>query len=150
MTHSHTPKSEISKIEQAFEILKITDIIGDSTKETIISELLNENLVFAIKQGKVIGVSGICNCYPNDPRNIKWLTYTAVLPEFQRQGIGTELLARVGKKLKRKKTKLLCVETASKRAMKFYQKNGFKKCGEIPNYYHNGEPKIFLFRVVKG
>lgn len=135
-------------LEQIIQILTLTDVITDESQKTVRQCLLGSNLVLEWKNKKIIGVSGVCNCFGDDPKGVKWLTYTAILPEFQGQGIGSSLLSRIEERLKAKKLKLLCVDTHSKKAMRFYKKNGFKKSGEIPNYYNSGESKITLYKFL--
>ncbi len=64
----------------------------------------------------------------------------AVAPNWQRQGIATELLTNF-----QNKDIILEVSQENKQACEFYLKNGFKKIKELKNYYH-GTPGWFLIR----
>ncbi len=96
---------------------------------------------------KIIGVSGLYHDY-EDPKNIMWMDYFAVLPEYQKQGHGTKMLENLENICKKGKVKMLCVFTDKEGALEFYQKKGFKICGRIENYYNKGKPRVWLFKKI--
>lgn len=97
--------------------------------------------------GKVVGISGLYYDY-EDPRDILWMDYFAVLPKFQRQGFGTALLKNLEKISKKKKIRILCVFSGSKEAINFYLKKGFKIAGTINNYYGKGLARFWLSKKI--
>ena len=65
----------------------------------------------------------------------------SVSPDYQKKKIGTKILKEYVKKVQKKYTKYLDLEvkTDNKKAIEFYQKNGFKIIDEIKKFYQNGE-----------
>lgn len=96
---------------------------------------------------KIVGISGLYYDY-EDPLNVMWLDYLAVLQEFQNKGLGTMLLDNLVKVAKKKNVKMLCVFTDRNPAVIFYQKMGFEVCGEIKNYYRENKSKIWLYKKI--
>lgn len=72
--------------------------------------------------------------------------YVAVHKNFRNLGIATKLLQVVENFVKEKNGRYLHVLTCDiesyKPARAFYEKNGYKKVAEIPNYYVIGEGRI--------
>lgn len=98
-------------------------------------------------QAKIIGVSGLYYDY-EDPKDILWMDYFAVRPEFQRLGYGTKMLEHLENICKKRKTRMVCVFTDKQGALKFYKTNGFKVCGKIDNYYGK-KPRTWLCKSFK-
>lgn len=107
---------------------------------------LNPNYYVLFLNNKIIGVSGLYYDY-EDPKDIMWMDYFAVLPEFQRHGYGTKMLKNLEKICKKRKTRMLCVFTDKEGALKFYKINGFKVCGKIENYYGK-KPRIWMYKIL--
>jgi ribosomal-protein-alanine N-acetyltransferase len=65
----------------------------------------------------------------------------SVLEKYRRQEIGSKLLAEYLKSISYKKIKKveLEVRTDNKKAIKFYQRYGFKIKKKISKFYQNGE-----------
>lgn len=108
---------------------------------------LNPNYYVLENNGKIIGISGLYYDY-EDPKDILWMDYFAVDPEFQRQGYGKKMLENLESICKKKKARMLCVFTDNEVALNFYIKNGFKVCGKIENYYGK-RPKVWLNKAVE-
>lgn len=109
---------------------------------------LNPNYYVLECGGKVVGISGLYYDY-EDPKNIMWMDYFAVIPGLQRQGHGTKMMQNLEKICKDKKIKFLCLFTYNEGALKFYKKNGFKICGRINNYYPDGKPRIWMYKTLR-
>jgi len=107
---------------------------------------LNPNYYVLILGGKIIGVSGLYYDY-EDPKDIMWMDYFAIRPEFQKKGFGTEMLINLERICRDKEVRMLCVFTDKKGALKFYKKNGFRVCGKINNYYGKN-PRIWLRKIL--
>jgi ribosomal protein S18 acetylase RimI-like enzyme len=77
--------------------------------------------------------------------DIYWI---AVDPEHQRQGVGHNLLAFAENIIMKAKGRLILIETSSKeeyeKARDFYQKQGYKLIGHIPDFYASGDDKLIL------
>ena len=110
-------------------------------------KFLNPNYYILTLDGKIIGVSGLYYDY-EDPKDVMWMDYFAVEPEYQRQGYGTKLLDNLEKICKKKKVRMLCVFTDNLGALKFYKINGFKVCGKIEKYYSN-KPRIWMNKLIR-
>jgi N-acetylglutamate synthase-like GNAT family acetyltransferase len=106
-----------------------------------------EYYVLEIK-GKITGISGLYYDY-EDPKNVLWLDYLAVLPELQGKGYGSLMFENLTKVAKSKKIKMLCVFTDRQSAVDFYKSKSFEICGEIKNYYGTSKPKIWLYKNLK-
>ena len=107
---------------------------------------LNPNYYVLELDGKIIGVSGLYYDY-EDPRDIMWMDYFAIKPEFQRHHYGTKMLENLEDICKKRKARMLCVFTDKSGALEFYKTNGFEICGKIENYYGN-KPRIWLRKIL--
>ena len=76
-----------------------------------------------------------------------WISWTAILPNYQRKGIGQTLLNKVFEELKNI-TDRIYVETYEhpdfRKAVNFYWKNGFKLCGILEDYLDSGDTCLYL------
>ncbi len=102
-----------------------------------LNDRLGKNLVFVAEQEKkVVGFIAI-------KRNIMFANYIRriVLQEERRsKGIGSKLLKYVEEKTIAEKLPnvfLLC-STTNEKAIKFYEKNGYKKIGTVENFVDEG------------
>lgn len=109
---------------------------------------LNPNYYVLKLNDEIIGVSGLYYDY-EDPTDIMWMDYFAVLPKYQEQGYGIKMFKNLKKICKNKNVRILCVFTDNKKKLNFYRKNGFKVCGEIKNYYSRGVDRIWLYKTLK-
>jgi GNAT superfamily N-acetyltransferase len=107
---------------------------------------LNPNYYVLVLNNEIIGVSGLYYDY-EDPKDIMWMDYFAVKPEFQRKGWGTRMLENLENICKKKKVRMLCVFTDRQGALEFYKNNGFKICGRIENYYGK-KPRVWLHKLL--
>ena len=108
---------------------------------------LNPNYYILTLDDEIIGISGLYYDY-EDPKDVMWMDYFAIKPEFQRQGYGDKMMENLEKICRDKKVRLLCVFTDKEGAVKFYKKNGFKICGRINNYYGKFKPRLWLYRNI--
>lgn len=78
------------------------------------------------------------------------LYWIAVLPDFGRQGLGLELMARTAKFIKTKRGTQIFAETSSRepyaRARGFYLKAGFEEVARFEDFYEPGDAKV-IFRL---
>jgi len=125
---------------------EIEKIIENSLEKGI--KPLNPDYFVLTISEKISGISGLYYDY-EDPADILWIDYFAVLPEFQRQGFGTIMLENQEKICQKKKTRLLCVFTETEESLKFWRKNGFEIFGRIDDYYAKDRPKIWLSKEIK-
>ncbi len=97
------------------------------------------------KRGRVVGITGLYGDGYKTP-NVLWIGWTAVRPDRQRQGIGTQMINMLGESMKERGVDTLCVETDSSLigAQRFYRKNGFKESGRIKQYFE-GEQDLIIY-----
>lgn len=78
--------------------------------------------------------------------------YIAVHKNYRRQGLASLLLERMEKFVKEKNGRyihaLTCDIDSYKPARCFYEKNGYRKVAEIPDYYVEGEGRIDYFKKI--
>ncbi|MBI2845415.1 MAG: GNAT family N-acetyltransferase [Chloroflexi bacterium] len=74
------------------------------------------------------------------------LYWIAVHPEHRRRGIGRALLKRVEAEVRKKKGRMLLIETSSSErygpTREFYAKQGYKVAATIPDYYAPGDGMV--------
>jgi ribosomal protein S18 acetylase RimI-like enzyme len=96
--------------------------------------------------GKIIGAMGVRE---NDYKSGGYVMaddYLAVHKTYRRLGIGTMLIKEVEKFVKERNGRFIIIETCDiesyKPARAFFQRNGYKQVGAIPDYYVEGEGRI--------
>jgi GNAT superfamily N-acetyltransferase len=100
-------------------------------------------------KNKINGIVGLHHYDWGPPANI-WLGWFAVRPRFQRQGIGTQLLAAIEGIAKSSGYRKLFVETYSSadfaKARSFYKSRGFTKVGTISDYMDDGSSMVVFMK----
>lgn len=101
-------------------------------------------------EGKILGYI----CYGKAPLtdavyDIYWIV---VHPASWNRGIGTSLLHQAEEEMKRRKARLLLIETSSRPPYEipraFYRKHGYEEKGRIQDYYAAGDHKLILGKVL--
>jgi ribosomal protein S18 acetylase RimI-like enzyme len=71
--------------------------------------------------------------------------FLAVTKKERKMGVGSSLVKFV-EKIARKERRILRVDVAKEleKNVSFYRKLGFKKCGQVQNFYMDGDEQIFL------
>jgi ribosomal protein S18 acetylase RimI-like enzyme len=118
---------------------------GDMVKE-MISDALREQpdgVFVAEISGKVAGFAIVMH---REWFNIAYLDYIQVKIEWINKGVGHKLIEKCIDWAKEKDARIIYTETGKKneRAIKFYQKHGFKITGYIPDYYKKGLEAVIL------
>ncbi len=97
----------------------------------------------AVIDGRIVGfVAG-------DQRgktDIGWIATLAVLPAYQRQGIGRALLNACEEKLRSPRIRL-CVRTDNLIAIHLYHQEGYRTIDLWPNYYKDGASALVLEKI---
>lgn len=117
----------ISEKEQYMELL----LIGDEQEEMILKYLDICRLFVMETDGQACAVCAVTD----KGKGILELKNIAVLPQYQRQGIGKELIEFIENKFCRDHNKLILGTGDSPLTVPFYEKCGFKKCGVIRNFF---------------
>jgi GNAT superfamily N-acetyltransferase len=101
---------------------------------------------------RVVALVGLHH-YGWGPEENVWLAWFAVHPEFQRQGIGSALLAMVEEKAKQLGYARLFVETYNHpdfdKARKFYAAYGFRQAGSISQYLSEAYDMIVYLKTLQ-
>lgn len=110
------------------------------------ASLKGDTVYVAVLNNKIVGVTGyFIDRYETGNY---WLGWFYVHKQYSRKGYGKQLLNFIVRKLKKKRTKRLFVNTSSypfcRRALNFYLKSGFRIEAIIKDYYWNGEDQIIL------
>jgi ribosomal protein S18 acetylase RimI-like enzyme len=94
----------------------------------------------AVADGRLVGfVMG----EPKPAEQFAWIATIGVLPEFQRRGIASRLLAEVEARLTVPTVKLT-VRQSNRGAMALYHKFGYKPVGRWERYYAGGEAGVVM------
>jgi ribosomal-protein-alanine N-acetyltransferase len=102
--------------------------------------------VVAEKAGEVVGYAGLFNS--GDTADVQTL---AVIPGWQRQGVGTALLDALVAEARRRGAHelLLDVREDNAPALAFYARHGFEQLGKRRGYYANGRiDGLVLHRIL--
>jgi ribosomal protein S18 acetylase RimI-like enzyme len=135
---SQTPDSNINdwfSLEQMFKTIKNNTGIG---LKSINAQGEITGIIHAMQENPINGREG----------TEKWvITNLAVTPNQTGKGIGTRLISELEEKLKNKQVKKIFVHTnlEDSRVIHFYERNGYKKAGQIKNYYYDGSA-VFLLK----
>ena len=116
------------------------DLKARSVKEEV-DYLQNSEIYVAYEGTKTIGFIAY-----EDKQDSVEITSLAVIPEYQKKGIGKLLFNQVLDKLKNRKIHLV-THPRNTPAIIFYLKIGFEIYGFKDNYYGDGQPRLFLKRV---
>jgi ribosomal protein S18 acetylase RimI-like enzyme len=105
---------------------------------------------FVEDQGMIIGALGINeNTYKSGGYEMAD-DYVAVHRHYRKQGIGLLLLQMMEQFVRENKGRYIHIETCDipyyEPARRFYEKNGYKKVGEMPDYYNIGEGRIDYYK----
>lgn len=78
------------------------------------------------------------------------LYWIAVDPDFQEQGVGSNLLDFLGKVVKELKGRMILADTSSiphyEKTQNFYLRNGFQEVARVPDYYYPGNDRVTFCR----
>ncbi len=101
--------------------------------------------------GSLEGVTGL-HRYEWGPRENVWLGWFAVAPARHGAGLGAVLLRETEEAARGLGYRKLFVETYGSatfaRALRFYEKAGFRRVGRIEEYLPDGSPMIVLGKVL--
>lgn len=98
-------------------------------------------------QEEPIGVSG-WDADEGEGRGIFWLGWTYVNPFHEGRGAGRLLLQAVLAHVRQQAGRRMFLDTSSlpkyERAVRFYERNGFKHEGRLLDYYGPGEDQLLM------
>ena len=112
-----------------------------------------EDYIFRIAEGPEGQILGYI-CYGKAPLtdavyDIYWIV---VHPASWNQGTGTVLLRQAEEEMKRRKARLLLIETSSRPPYEiprsFYRKHGYEEQARILDYYEVGDHKLIFGKIL--
>lgn len=106
-------------------------LIGDEQEEMIL-RYLDRSELYASENGS--DVYGIC-AVTDEGNGVLEIKNIAVKPEFQRQGIGREMISFIEKEYAGRYRVLTLGTGDSPLTVPFYEKCGFRRCGCIPDFF---------------
>ncbi len=111
--------------EQAFQRLT------DSAREVHVA-MMDQQIAGVL----ILHLAGLLNGY---------IQILAVHPDWRGRGIGSQLMHFAEKRIFRQSPNVfLCVSAFNHRAQKFYQRLGYQRVGELPDFLVQGQAEIIL------
>jgi ribosomal protein S18 acetylase RimI-like enzyme len=101
-------------------------------EETVHVRFLQMRVLVATASGNVVGtISGVCHGGEGHLRGM------AVLPDWRRLGVAAKLLAAIESHLSARGCKRITLDTTLplQAAMKFYEKNGYRRSANIADFF---------------
>lgn len=136
---------EEKHIDEVYEIEKNT-FADPWSKNSFLTEILaNQSATYFVATffDEVIGYGGIWTVAGDGS-----VTNIAVREEYKKMGVGQKIVASIIKQAKEKKCDLISLEVrvSNEKAIKLYEKNGFKIVGTRKEYYNdNGEDAFVMY-----
>jgi len=106
---------------------------------------VSQKIYLVLKDGIVVGDTS----YEKKSDGSVYLSGLAVDPQFQKQGIGREVMRLIMEELKDVNKVYLVTHPENSGAIKLYLSFGFVIKSWKDNYYGDGEPRIELIRELK-
>ena len=106
-------------------------LLGDEQEEMIM-KYLDRGRLYVMKKGDT--VCAVCVVTDEGDFTLE-LKNIAVAEQFQRQGLGRELILFIENRFAGAFRKLILGTGDSPLTVPFYEKNGFRKCGVIKNFF---------------
>ncbi|MGB9728472.1 MAG: GNAT family N-acetyltransferase [Thermoprotei archaeon] len=123
----------LKRLNEEFDaLLKVRSDIRERAKTYITNAIKDKNSLVLIAEydNKIIGVlkADIRERLFNDPAIEGYIIEFYIMPEYRKQGLGTELLQLAIEKLKQRGAQIIAAEFPSqnKIAVEFYAKQGFR------------------------
>lgn len=117
------------------------------TKNMFITEISSKFAWFftAWKNSEIVGYAGI-RCVHDEGE----ITNIAILPEYQRSGVGSMLLNKLISFAKEKKVSYITLEVrkSNDSAKSLYLKNGFREIGMRKGYYENNKEDAVIMQLI--
>jgi ribosomal protein S18 acetylase RimI-like enzyme len=109
------------------------------------------DLIGVLTFGGVVRLKAVCDqqmvgFIAGDVRRMEgvaWIATLAVLPEYQRRGIGAALLQACEGQIPVSRIRL-CVRPSNEVAIRLYERFGYSKAGEWVRYYEDGESALVM------
>jgi len=123
----------LKRLNEEFDaLLKVREDVRERAKAYIANAIKDKNSLVLVAEhnNKVIGVlkADIRERFFNDPITEGYIIEFYIMPEYRKQGLGTELLELAIERLKQRGAQIIAAEFPSqnKIAVDFYTKQGFR------------------------
>ncbi len=97
----------------------------------------------AVADGLMIGFIA---AEPRPSEELAWISTVAILPEYQRRGIGRALLRECEQRLTQARIRL-CVRVSNEPAIRMYQKEGYLAMDTWREYYNDNENALVMEKI---
>lgn len=113
------------------------EIMDKDNFKKIFNELMSDDQLFVFEKNNEIAATCVVIRQKRRANHVASLGTLATCPKFHRQGVGTQFMQALFKKLKNEGIKRidLCVEADNLIAQKFYKKLGFQLEGVLKKYF---------------
>ncbi len=123
------------------------DMVPELLADFLSEEGNNEIWLTGVEEGTPVAM---CYAAPEEMTDGTWnMLAIAVLPELQRQEVGTDMVGAIETLLKQGGQRILVVDTSGKEqfapARSFYVKNGYTEEARIRDFWSDGDDKV-IFR----
>lgn len=133
ITYKEDIPLKLSSVLKLYKSVNWTAYTSDGNKEKLMTAIENSDyIVTAWNDSELIGLARALS----DDVSIFYLQDILVKPEFQRQGIGRELLKRCLERYSHVRTKILLTDDREEQR-KFYTSLGFKNLYELKKHKLN-------------
>jgi [ribosomal protein S18]-alanine N-acetyltransferase len=89
---------------------------------------------------------GLMILHPTGVAGSPYIKSIATVPEVREQGVGSALLDAAEQWFPKARHIFLCVSSFNRRARKFYERHGYAKVGEFPDYVIEGASEILMHK----
>ena len=115
----------------------VDEMMSDSLKEQ------PDGVLVAQFDGKVVGFAIV---FYRERFTVAYVDYIQVKMEWIGKGVGHKLLEECLSWARKRDARIIYTETGrdNERAIRFYQRHGFKITGHIPEYYREGLDAVIL------
>jgi len=93
---------------------------------------------------------GLLVLHPTGVAGSPYIKSIATTPEVRGKGVGRELLGAAERRFPEARHIFLCVSSFNERARRFYERHGYSKVGELPDYVIAGASEILMHKRLAG
>lgn len=142
--------------EQDFQ--QLSKVIRETVRTTVAADedeatFLVTDIEYSLKKWFADGAAGYSQACRIDDELVGFilvkefwnLSHLFVLPEYQNRGVGTSLVAAAMEKCQRKSPRNKIQLNSSNNAITFYERIGFKRCGESIDRPGGSNPFEYVF-----
>jgi len=111
------------------------------------------NFLIALINYEIVGCMGYHSDSDQDAEDVYWTTYLYIHPNYYRQGIASKLSLEIEKRIQNIGGRKIYLDIGNAEdqpeAILFHTKHGYKKEGELIDYFRDGENKLLFGKKIK-